>query len=69
MSGGMLVHTGGLVKFLSTRQKVISLSSWESQFYAAVEAIGLYREFPDIGGDVKVTIKASGFKQPEMKVA
>ena len=31
VSGGMLVHNGGLLRFWSRRQKAVSLSSWESE--------------------------------------
>ena len=36
VSGGMLVHSGRLLRFWSRRQKAVSLSSWESELYAAV---------------------------------
>ena len=52
MSGGMVVHNEGLVKFWSCRQKTVSLSSWETELFAAVttgaEAIGRQRGLRDI---------------------
>ena len=35
-SGGMRLHNGGLLRFWSSRQKVVSLSSWESELCAVV---------------------------------
>ena len=36
MSGGMLVHSGGLLRFWSKRLKAASMSSWEIELYDAV---------------------------------
>ena len=47
-SGGVLVHNGGLLRFWSRNQKAVSLSSWESELYAAVssgtETLALQRQ-------------------------
>ena len=60
VSGGMLVHNGGLLRFWSRRQKAVSLSSWESELYAAVstgvEALGLQSGLKDFGNNTRVTI-------------
>ena len=60
VNGGMLVHNGGLVRFWSRRQKAVSLSSWESEPYAAVptgvEAFGLQSGLKDFGNNTRVTI-------------
>ena len=60
VSGGMLVHTGGLLRFWSRRQKAVSLSSWESELYAAVstgvEPLGLQSGLRDFGNNTRVTI-------------
>ena len=60
VSGGMLVHNGGPLRFWSRRQKAVSLSSWESELYAAlstgVEALGLQSGLKDFGNNTRVTI-------------
>ena len=60
VSGGMLVHNGGLLRFWSRRQKAVSLSSWESGLHAAVstgvEALGLQSGLRDFGNNTRVTI-------------
>ena len=60
VSGGMLVHNGGLLRFWSRRQKAVSLSLWESELYAAVsagvEALGLQSGLRDLGNNNRVTI-------------
>ena len=60
VSGGMLVHNGGLLRFWSRRQKAVSLSSCESELYAAVstgvEALGLQSGLRDFGNNTRVTI-------------
>ena len=60
VSGGMLVHNGGLLRFWSRRQKAVSLSSWESELYAAVptgvEALGLQSGLRDFGNNTRVRI-------------
>ena len=60
VSGGMLVHNGGLLRFWSRRQKAVSLSSWESELYAAVptgvESLGLQSGLRDFGNNTRVTI-------------
>ena len=59
-SGGMLVHNGALLRFWSRKQKVISLSSWESELYAGVttgvEAIGLQSGLADFGIRCRATL-------------
>ena len=49
-----------LLRFWSRRQKAVSLSSWESELYAAVstgvEALGLQSELKDFGNNSSVTI-------------
>ena len=56
----MLVHNGGLLRFWSRRQKAVSLSSRESERYAAVstgvEALGLQSGLRDFGNKQRVTI-------------
>ena len=60
VSGGMLVHSGGLLRFWSIRQKAVLLLSWESELYAAVsigvEALGPRCGLRDFGNDTRVTI-------------
>ena len=60
VSGGMLVHNGGLLRFWSRRQKAVSLSSWESELYAAVstgvDTLGLQSGLRDFGNNTGVTI-------------
>ena len=60
MSEGMLVHSGALLRFWSRRQKVVSLSSLESELYAAVskkvEALALQNWLRDLGNSTRVTI-------------
>ena len=57
----MLVHSGRLLRFWSRRQKAVSLSSWESELYAAVstgvEALGL--RLRDFGNNTRVTVHAT----------
>ena len=56
----MLVHNGALLRFWSRKQKVVSLSSWESELYAGVttgvEAIGLQSGLADFGLKCRVTL-------------
>ena len=60
VSGGVLVHDGGLLRLWSRRQKAVSLSSWESELYAAVstgvEALGHQSGLRDFGNNARVTI-------------
>ena len=60
MSGGMLVHSGELLRFWSRRQKVVSLSSWESKLFAAVsigvEALELQSGLRDFGNNAHPTV-------------
>ena len=60
VSGGLLVHNGGLLRFWSRRQKAVSLSSWESELFAAVstgvEALGLPSGLRGFGNNTRVTI-------------
>ena len=60
MSGGILVHNGGLLRFWSRRQKAVSLSSWESELCAAVstwgEALGLQSGCRDLDNITRLTI-------------
>ena len=60
VSGGMLVHNGELLRSWSRRQKAVSLSSWESELYAAVstgvEALELPSGLRDFGNNTRVTI-------------
>ena len=60
VSGGVLVHNGGLLRFWSRRQKAVSLSSCGSELYAAmstgVEAVGLQSGLGDFGNNTRVTL-------------
>ena len=83
VSGGMIVHTGCLLRLWSRRQKAVSLSSWESEFYAAVstgaEALGLRsgvwstkgwwttQHVRDLGWRSTCTRDTFGWKQRGMK--
>ena len=59
-SGGMRLHNGGLLRFWSSRQKVVSLSSWESELCAVVssraEALGLRSRVRELGNITRVTV-------------
>ena len=60
VSGGMLLHNGGLLRFWSRRQKAVSLLWWESELFAAVstgvEALGLQSGLRDFGNNTRTTI-------------
>ena len=60
MIGGMLVHNGALLRFWSRKQKVVALSSWESELYAGVmagfDAIGLQSGLADLGIRCQATL-------------
>ena len=60
MSGEMLVHSGGLLRFWSRKEKAVSLTSREEELYVAVstgvEALGLRSGLRDLGNNTRVTI-------------
>ena len=60
MSGEMLVHSGGLLRFWSRKEKAVSLTSREGELYFAVstgvEAPGLRSWLRDFGVNTRVTI-------------
>ena len=64
MSGGMFVQNGALLRFWSHKQKVVALSSWESELYAGatagVEPIGLQSGLADFGMRCQATPLARG---------
>ena len=64
MSGGMLVYNGALLRFWSPTEKVVALSSWESELYAGVmagvETNGLQSGLADFGMRCEPTPLARG---------
>ena len=54
VSGGMLVHNGGLLRFWSRRQKAVSLSSWESELFAAEWRLSVSRMDSETLGTTRV---------------